>query len=281
MEGIYDMLTAVDKVGKITDLPMEKTDGHDVAHLPFAGGMEIKVRHLSYRNPVYDKDALIDVSLDIPAGSLICFSGMHDCGKFTMAHLISGLLHDYEGSIMINGMPMREMQPMAYRNLVDTNAFEREIFEGTFRDNVLVGSHGVALEQLRWALETSGLDEYVAGLEKGLDTHILPEGRELPHYVRARMLICRMLIRKPSLLVLTDYFGDYTVQERRFLMRTLLDTQLKNSTKIAVTNSPALMSAADRIFMFRDHYLVFEGVWEDFQKTSAYRELIAENLQET
>lgn len=277
MEGIYDMLTAVEKVGKITDLPVEKEDGRDVTSLETKGGMHLKIRGLSYKDSKMKINQLHGIDMDIEPGSLVCFSGLHDCGKFTMSQILAGLIHDYQGAVLVNGIPLREIQPMSYRGLVDTNAFEREIFEGTFRENVLVGSHNVSNEQLRWALRVSGLDEFVAAQEDGLDSAFLPEGVDLPHYVRARILVCRMLIRKPSLLILVDYFGDYSSDERRLLMRTLLDRELIANTKVAVSNDTALLSVADRIFFFKDHHLVFDGHWNDFSRTEFYQSILQQN----
>ena len=277
VEGIYDLLTAVEKVAKLTDLPLEKEDGRDVEAQAFSEGIDLKVRKLSYRDDRSGRIQLQDIKMDIESGCLVCFSGLHDCGKFTMAEILTGLIQDYQGAILVNGIPLRELQPMAYRGLVDTNDFEHEIFEGTFRENVLVGSHNVSQDQLRWALKTSGLDEYIASMEKGLDSDFLPEGRDLPHFVRARIFICRMLIRKPSLLIMVDYFGDYSSHERHLLMGTLLDRELINNTKIAVTNDPALLSTSDKIYYFRDHQVAFDGKWDEFQHTEFYQSILQHN----
>jgi ABC-type bacteriocin/lantibiotic exporter with double-glycine peptidase domain len=118
METIYDVLTGMEKLGQVTDIPIEDDKGLQLSEIKLGNGIGLQLSNLSYRYPNSGFDALRNVDLSILPGARVCITGPHMSGKSTLVSLLSGLFQQYQGSILINGIPLRDINLMSYRTMV-------------------------------------------------------------------------------------------------------------------------------------------------------------------
>lgn len=146
MSIIYDMLTAVDKVGYVTDLPIERQNGITLPTNVIQQGLAIKIRNLKYRYPNSSKYVLNGIDLDIAPGERICLSGFNNSGKDTLVRIFSGILDNYEGLVAYNNVSLRDISLNALRDIVASNFAIDNIFEGTILDNITMGKASISLD---------------------------------------------------------------------------------------------------------------------------------------
>ncbi|MEQ9592338.1 MAG: ATP-binding cassette domain-containing protein [Cyclobacteriaceae bacterium] len=268
MDVVYDMLTAVDKIAHVTDLPLEKSGGVDfpksVAHLPF--GVEVKQLNFKYADS--QNYTIKNVNLTIKPGEHVCISGPGNSGKTTLAQLISGLHGDFEGAIKINQYSIRDLDLTNLRDRLAKNISMEDIFEGSVLENITVGKSHVTVQMAIEALEKTGLYDWVNELPEGLNTNLISAGKGLSSSVVLKLILARCIAKQPSLVILNDYFSGLSKKDKIGLMSMLADPKSK-WTLIVVSNDPMIMAGCDRTIILKDGQVVAEDT---------YKELLSKNM---
>jgi len=243
MDVIYDLLTAVDKIGAVTDLPMERRGGLDMPNVtePFA---------LSFKNvKARSSDGnftLQNISFDIKPGERICVAGPSGSGKTTLADLMSGLVSSYEGAILVNGFAIRDLDLTYYRDHLAANGPSDDLFEGTLIDNILVGNPKLKTLEAIEALDKAGLKELIASWPSGIDTPVTSEGKGFSSGISHRIMIARALVRKPLLMILHDHFSGLTRKEKMEIFGKIFN---EKSTIVCFSNDPMVMGACEKVLL--------------------------------
>jgi ABC-type bacteriocin/lantibiotic exporter with double-glycine peptidase domain len=205
LEVVYDMLTAVDKIGHVTDLPLEAAGGLALPAAPLMsaragdaapdagteGGLALSARGLTFRYAPGAEPAVRGVALDVRAGERVGITGYEGSGQTTLLKLFGGLLDGYEGAVAVNGMPLRDLDRAAYRAAVGQLLSPDDLFDGTVEENVAVGRTHIAPADVLRALERVGLGDWVRSQPRGLGTQIANGGRALPAHVVSRLLMAQ------------------------------------------------------------------------------------------
>ena len=159
MDVVYDLLTAVDKVAHVTDLPLEKVGGIDFPRNFNGGGYSISVRDLSYTYPNETEAALKNINLDIKQGERICIAGPGNSGKSTLMDTLAGLHSNFKGSLTINNYSVRDLDITHLRNHVITFISQEDIFDGTLLENLTLGKPVKSMDDVMKSIERAGLAE--------------------------------------------------------------------------------------------------------------------------
>lgn len=257
MDTVYDMLTAVDKISQVTDLPLESTGGIDIPKSELEKrGITIKLKDISYQYPNNKGYSLKNINLKINNGERVCISGGGSSGKTTLSKLMAGIHTDYEGILTFNNFSLRDLDKTYLRDKIGKNVSQEEIFEGSILDNILVGKPFAKIENAINAIENVGLTDFINQLPNGISTEILSGGKGFPNSVINRMILARCLAKEPKVLILNDFFSTFTKLERIELIQFL--TKKENSwTFIIISNDPLIMSCCDRV-IYLDHGQVLE-----------------------
>ncbi len=245
METIYDVLTGMEKLGQITDIPIEKDEGIHLGELNLGSGLEMQLSNLSYRYPGSGFDALTKINLNIKAGQKICITGPHLSGKSTLVSVLSGLLLQYEGSIMVNGIPLRDIDLMSYRTVVGDNLSIQDLFSGTLSENITVG-RVLPVENILESIEKVGLNYFLKQSSDGLNTLIKPEGLGLSTSERIKIILARILSQEPKLILL-DHVLDHLEPIDRQRIITELTSENHGWTVLMVSNDPKIMAICDQV----------------------------------
>lgn len=235
-ETIYDMLTALEKIGQVTDLELEGSEGLSPASSD--EGMHVSLRNVSFSYDGEKNRILRDITFDILPGQRFWISGQSDGGKSTLLYLIGGLYSIDEGSIALDSIPLGNYHPQLLRKEIGGYLRDEQLFDGTFLENITLGRDGISFEDIRTAVVALGLDEIVRQLPKGYNTQIERQGRQFSKSTIARILLARAIVNKPRLLLLENSFSVFPASDRKQILEYLLAEN--HSWTVVLTSSQDL-----------------------------------------
>ncbi|MGB1317369.1 MAG: peptidase domain-containing ABC transporter, partial [Flavobacteriales bacterium] len=251
MESIYDVLTALEKIGQVTDLEIERTEGVETICQADESGMKVELNNVDFTYPDGDKSILNGISLDIQAGDRLVVTGPNGSGKSTLLQIIAGLYKVKSGSINYNGLPIGNLNLGALRSEIGDCLTHEQLFDGTVLENISMGRPGATFENVRWAVENLKLDKFVKELPNGYDSHIDPQGRKLPQSVIQKLLLARSIADKPKLLLLEDALEHLDDTERKAIIDFLVKPE-NEWTIVAVSSSSYFQSKVQRVLEMKN-----------------------------
>ncbi|WP_300979059.1 peptidase domain-containing ABC transporter [Flavobacterium sp.] len=202
LETLYDVLTAVEKIGLVTDLTMEEDTNYEANKCFHA--ITLSTESLSIQFPGSAKKILDNINLKIDQGERVFIEGINGSGKTTLIRILSGLLQSSEGAFYINDDTFRKINLKQYRSQIGNIIHSETPFEGSILDNIIFNNPDCSDEDLKWALDGVQLTPYIKSLPKGLETQIFPEGQQLSSSNAQKILLARSIINKPKVLFYED-----------------------------------------------------------------------------
>ena len=205
---------------------------------------EIRFERVSF---AYEGNTILDeLSLVIPAGKLTVIVGPSGAGKTTLLDLVAGLLAPDDGRILVDGVPLAELDLQAWRHQIGYVPQESVMVNESVAYNVTLGE-AVPEAELREALAQADALGFVEALPEGLNTLVGEGGSRLSGGQRQRLAIARALIHKPRLLILDECTSNLDPDAQEAVIETLC--RLKGRlTMLAVSHQERLTQAADRIY---------------------------------
>ncbi|MTI38411.1 peptidase domain-containing ABC transporter [Fulvivirga lutimaris] len=273
MDVIYDMLTAVDKISQVTDLPLEKSGGYDMPNFHDSKGMTIQTKNLKYKFPGNVEYSLKNIDLTVERGEHICLSGTGGSGKTVLSNAIAGLNINYEGIVTIDGYSLRDLDLTNLRDRIGKNVSQQDIFEGTIIENILLAKTHASYEDAMWAINMVGIADEINNMPEGLNTPMLSGGKGLANGLVNKIILARCLAKRPKMLVLNDFFTDFLKSERLKLISMLTDKEHK-WTLVVVSNDPVIMAACDRVVVMENGEMKKEGKFEELIKSEELSKII-------
>jgi ABC-type multidrug transport system fused ATPase/permease subunit len=196
----------------------------------------------------------------------ICITGFNDSGKTTLLKTIAGLYQNYEGVICLNGISIREMNLNSYRDIIGDNLSLSDVFEGTIEENISLGRNGILLKDILNVCELVGLNQFISGLEDGLQTTVLPSGSNFPSNVIKKILLARSLVKPPKLLIMDEFLYNVQSKEKDALIETLFKG---NYALCIVSSETEVMKRSDKIYVMKDGGIEDAGTYEELKLRNA------------
>lgn len=233
MESYYDLLAAVDKLGHLTDLPLEREGG--VAHQARSKGAAVRIHNVSFTYSEGHRKVLNDLQLSIEPGERIALVGPNGAGKSTLVDLLFGLRQPTQGHLEIDGMDLRDLRLESLREHIAV-VKGIEIFEGSILENIRMGRENLAVANVRQALESVGLLDDVLDLPGGLHTPLGTGGSPLSLGQAERLMLARAIAGGPRLLVVDEVLDDMDQEVRHEVLPAILGSEAR-WTLLVVTHS--------------------------------------------
>ncbi len=198
-----------------------------------------------------EKEILTNVSLELPAGTFTSLVGPSGAGKTTLVDLITGLFEPTRGRVLIDGIPLPELDLRSWRHLIGYVPQDTILLNDTIFTNVTLGEPSRTIEDVEYALRAAGAWDFVLGMDKGVKTIVGERGTKLSGGQRQRIAIARALIHRPRLLILDEATSALDPETETAICQTLkgLRGQL---TMLAISHQTALVEVSDRIFRISD-----------------------------
>lgn len=220
IESIYDVLTALEKIGFVFDKPLDAYDG--VTMKDSDDSFAISVQNLSYRYENAANNNLQHIHFDIPTNTSAVIAGPPSSGKSTILKLIAGILEPTDGIIKYNGFPMKSLDFEAMKEDIGFCISNSEIFHGTILENISMDREKATPEHINRAIELTGLSAYLSKMPMGFKTIIDPEGKKTPSNIQNRILLARALATNPKLLILENPLDHVNYEEKTHLIEALV-----------------------------------------------------------
>jgi ABC-type bacteriocin/lantibiotic exporter with double-glycine peptidase domain len=198
LETFYDVLTAVEKIGQITDLQIEISQ--DTTNEICYNNITLEAENIKYKFSDSSDFILNDINLKIQNEEKILLDGNNGSGKTTLIRILCGLLDPVSGSIFINDDTYRKIDLEQYRSQIGTILTGETPFEGTILENITFKNPSITQDQIKWAIDSVKLGSFIKSLPNGLDTKILPEGKQLSSSNAQKILLARSIINNPKIL---------------------------------------------------------------------------------
>ena len=199
----------------------------------------------------YDDDAkeiLYKFNLQVNAGETIALVGESGAGKTTILNLLIGFINPVSGDIYLDGNNLKDLNLRSYRDFISVVPQNTILFSGSIRDNITYGMPDVTEEQIRSAIQSANLEQFIRELPDGLDTMIGENGGKLSGGQRQRLAIARALVRDPKIIIFdeaTSALDSTSEHEIQKAIENMADTRttfivahrlstIRNADKIAV-----------------------------------------------
>jgi ABC-type bacteriocin/lantibiotic exporter with double-glycine peptidase domain len=245
--SVYDTITAVEKAAEITDKPVEKNGTIELSAVNSGMKLQMKEVSFSYND---ETDVLKNISLEIKPNEKICITGKNSSGKSTLLKLMTGSYSDFKGSIMIDDLPLGNINLDSLREQTGVAMSQQDIFRGTLLENITLGNGNISLNTIKDYAEKAGLNDFIATVKDGYDTLLDPTGKRLPGNVVQRILLVRALVNKPRLLLLEEPWMSFSNGHRSQIMQLLAG--IKNTTMVVVSNDEEFAKQCDRVIVLNE-----------------------------
>jgi ATP-binding cassette subfamily B protein len=192
--------------------------------------------------------ALNGVSFEIPQGTIFGVMGRSGSGKTTVTRLLQGLNKDYQGTIKIDGMDLRQIDLGHLRANIGVVPQENFLFTGTVRDNIGAARPNASLDQIIKAAQLAGAEEFIERLERGYDTYVEEGAVNFSGGQRQRLAIARALLVEPQILILDEATSALDAESEAIVNANLMRIA-KNRTVIIISHRLSSLTDSDAILV--------------------------------
>lgn len=236
----------------------------------------IEFREVSLRYPGRDVMALERISFTAEPGQRIAILGATGSGKSSLVQLIPGMYEPTEGTILIDGTDIRELDRKRLRRSIGYVPQEVMLFSGTIRENIAWGREDATLEQIQTAARQAQIHDTIERQPQGYETRLGQRGVNLSGGQKQRLSIARALVRRPAILILDDSTSALDVRTEAALLKEI---SRLSCTTLLVTQKISSTMTADLILLLDDGRLIASGKHEELlQHSELYRRICESQL---
>jgi ABC-type bacteriocin/lantibiotic exporter with double-glycine peptidase domain len=246
MSTVYDVLTALDKIGSITDIQLEREGGIDVRETLKKEGVHVKVDNLSYTFSDANTPVIHNFNLEIMPGERVCVAGGNGSGKTLLMKLLTGYFAGFQGSITVNGLPLENIDLVTLREITGENFADQGVFKGTVVENITCGRKHIDINQVMEAARLVKLHDSITHMPEGYHTMIDPEGKILSGGILRKLVLARCLVGNPHLILMEDNLQAILPDERMEILHNIL-REFSQATILIISNNPAVHQLTGRV----------------------------------
>lgn len=237
LETIYDVLTSIEKLGKIVDKPLESQEGEKL-EVEEKEDLIIELEDISYYVADKIEPIINNLTIKIAPKQTILITGESGSGKSTLLKLIAGLIYPTKGKIYANNKSLIGLNINSYRSYIGQALTEETPFEGTLLDNITFGNKNISTDQVNEVLKNVGLLGFVKSLPLGLKTVLYPEGKGIPYTISKKIMLARSIVKKPKLMLLKEPLDQFENREAKKIIDYL--TQDSHNWTLVVVSQNGL-----------------------------------------
>ena len=219
----------------------------------------VAFENVTFRYPNASQNALEKISFKINPGERVGIIGRVGSGKTTVGRLLAAFYEPLEGSILIDGVDVRQYDPADLRVGIGFALQDTDLFFGKLRDNIALGRPEATDEEIVAAARLAGVEAFIAGHPLGYDMPIAEGGRSLSGGQKQAIGLARVLIRQPKVLFLDEPTAHFDVRSEADFIERLKVLAARDMTVIVSTHRLSLLSLVERLLLFDKGRLVADG----------------------
>ncbi|MDD5363958.1 MAG: type I secretion system permease/ATPase [Gallionellaceae bacterium] len=267
---------SIQRLGDLMNTPAEPILNTARSNLPpLRGQVSLQTVRFSYR---HDAPPVVrDVDLEVASGTFVGIVGSSGSGKSTLAKLLQRLYLPDSGAILLDGIDLKELDPVWLRRQIGVVLQENYLFNGSIRDNIAIHIPDIGLERVREVATLAGADEFIANLPDGYETLVGERGASLSGGQRQRVAIARALLTNPRILIFDEATSALDYQSERIIQANLGRISA-GRTVFMVAHRLSAVRHADLILVMAEGQVVERGTHEQLiAMAGVYANLFSED----
>lgn len=271
-------MASINRINAVLDTRPKIADPPEPA--PFVREGSLEFRQVSFSYPGAEMPALSDISFAAGPGEVTAIIGGTGSGKSTLANLIPRFYEVAEGSILLNGVDVREMTQEDLRGRIGLVPQQALLFSGTIASNIRLGKENATPEEVEKAAETAQADDFIAALPEGYDAPVAQGGVNFSGGQKQRLAIARALVRRPQVYIFDDSFSalDFRTDAR---LRRALKKDAADAILLIVAQRVTTVMDAHQIIVLENGRMAGIGTHAELMKTcEVYREIVLSQVSQ-
>lgn len=273
-------LVSVNRINEVITTKNVITDPEKPKHFNNDKKGEIEFKNVSFRYPDASYDVITDISFTANKGQTTAIIGSTGSGKSTVVNLIPRFFDVTDGSILIDGVNIKDIKTHDLREKIGFVPQKGVLFTGTIKSNITYGSKIKSNKRLEDAIRISQSKEFIEKLEKGVESEIAQGGKNVSGGQKQRLSIARALYKNPDIIIFDDSFSalDFKTDAK---LRHELKEITKDKTVIIVAQRINTIMNAEKIIVLDEGKIEAIGTHKELLKTSEiYRQIALSQLGE-
>lgn len=214
-----------------------------------------------------NQPVIMKLSLEIPFGQTIAIVGENGCGKSTLMNLLVRFYDPFAGRILIDGLDTRTFSPRQLRKQFSWVTQDSDLFTGTVRENIAFGNRSASDAAILEAAKLARVTDFLPLLERGLDTELDDQGRNLSAGQRQRVALARAIVANPRILILDEATSQIDGRSESLLHESLAGF-LKQRTTFLISHRRSSLALADRVIVLKSGRIVSDSSVHDAEDGS-------------
>lgn len=265
-------IAKVERLFAILDEPITVTDRPDAKVLP-VHDHSIEFKNVSFGYRESSRPALRNVTVSVGAGQTVALVGRSGSGKTTFINLLCRSFDPDEGSIIIDGLDLRDIRRDSLLDQIAVVPQEVDLLSRSIFENIAYGKNGATAEEVETAAKTALAHDFIMQTENGYDTLVGEKGIRLSGGERQRIGIARAVLRDPRILILDEATSHLDTESER-LIAEATEALIRNRTTFIIAHRLSTVIRADVILVFKAGEIEAIGKHEELLETSpTYRKL--------
>ena len=257
MSRFHQARNALTTLNKIMKLPSERPAEKVFLHrVNFKGALTLQ--NLTFAYPGNSSEVLRNINLQINPGEKVGIIGPMGSGKTTLGKLILGLYQPTRGMVTMDSTDIRQIDPAELRNLIGYVPQDVVLFQGSIRDNIVLGTNDIDDSTVLRAAQITGASQFIEKHPMGFDMPVEERGRNLSGGQRQTIAIARALLLDPPVLIMDEPTSSMDNRNESIIRANLLKI-LHNKTTIIITHRTSLLEMVDRIIVLNNGTIIADG----------------------
>lgn len=274
--SIMQLITSMNRIYDVLDEKPKLADKEDAKEIEIQGGFDF--RNVSFGYQTYEP-VLENISFSVKPGEMIGLVGASGTGKSTLINLIMRLYDVDQGSIILDGIDLRDIKTECLHSQIGVVLQETFLFSGSILDNIRFAKQDATLEEVIQAAKAANAHDFICKTPDGYNTYVGEHGYNLSGGERQRIAIARAILNNPGILILDEATSALDT-ESEFLIQQALDRLVKGRTTFAIAHRLSTLRNADRLVVIDKHGVAEIGTHNELlEKKGIYYGLVNAQLK--
>ena len=277
-QRLQEMRTDIERIEDVMQYPddvmLQKiSDPSDMGEKEFAKlSGSLSMRHVTFGYSPLDAPLIEDFNLELQPGQRVAFVGTSGCGKSTLAKLISGLYQPWNGEILMDGIPLRDIDRDVFTSSLAVVDQDIILFEDTIANNIRMWNNSVEDYEMILAARDAQIHEDIMRREGGYQYQIIEGGRDFSGGQRQRLEIARVLAQDPTMIIMDEATSALDARTEYDVVRSIKD---RGITCIVIAHRLSTIRDSDEIIVMEHGKVVERGTHDQLMALDgAYKKLV-------